>query len=268
MQVDTNVSEADVGEVRLGQEAFFTVQAFPGKTFRGNVTQIRHGPITVQNVVTYDVVIAVPNPDRSLFPGMTADTHIVTAEHDAVLRVPLPAVRFNPGGLAALGKTPSSRTPEAGRETVGADTARHRPQDRSENAGEAVAEREPRRPDGRGDDGRRRGDDGRRRGDDGRRRGDDGNRGGGARDGGDRPGRGESRRAHSQVWVLNDDGTLKAVAVTTGLDDGALIEVSGSDLHTGDKVVVNAITPESGGPRTPRTAPGQAQVFRQAGVRP
>ena len=59
MQVDTNVSEADVGEVRIGQDGFFTVQAFPGRTFRGKVTQIRHGPITVQNVVTYDVVVAV-----------------------------------------------------------------------------------------------------------------------------------------------------------------------------------------------------------------
>src|SRR6202012_590740 len=101
MQVDTNVSEADVGDVRLGQDAFFTVQAFPGKTFKGKVTQIRRGPITVQNVVTYDVVIAVDNPDRKLFPGMTADTHIVIDERDDVLRVPLPATRFSPEGLAA-----------------------------------------------------------------------------------------------------------------------------------------------------------------------
>src|SRR5476649_2371862 len=100
MQVDTNVSEADVGDVRMGQDAFFTVQAFSGKTFRGKVTQIRRGPITVQNVVTYDVVIAVPNADRSLFPGMTADAHIVIDERNDVLRVPLPAVRFTPEGLA------------------------------------------------------------------------------------------------------------------------------------------------------------------------
>jgi HlyD family secretion protein len=89
-----------VGEIRLGQNAFFTVQAFPGKTFRGRVSQIRRGPITVQNVVTYDVVVAVPNPDRSLFPGMTADMHIVIEEHDDVLRVPLPAIRFTPEGFA------------------------------------------------------------------------------------------------------------------------------------------------------------------------
>ena len=99
MQVDTNVSEADVGELRVGQDALFTVQAFPGRSFHGKVSQIRRGPITVQNVVTYDVVVAVPNPDRSLFPGMTADTRIVIDEHDDVLRVPLPAVRFTPEGV-------------------------------------------------------------------------------------------------------------------------------------------------------------------------
>jgi HlyD family secretion protein len=82
MQVDTNVSEADVGAVRLGQDASFTVQAFPGRTFRGRVRQIRRGPITVQNIVTYDVVVAFDNPQRLLFPGMTADTHVVIAEHD------------------------------------------------------------------------------------------------------------------------------------------------------------------------------------------
>jgi HlyD family secretion protein len=100
MQVDTNVSEADVGDVRLGQDANFTVQAFPGKAFKGKVTQIRRGPITVQNVVTYDVVIAVDNPDRKLFPGMTADAHIVIDERDDILKVPLPAVRFTPEGVA------------------------------------------------------------------------------------------------------------------------------------------------------------------------
>src|ERR1700691_4260624 len=106
MQGDTNVSEADVGGVRPGQRAYFTVQAYPNRTFWGTVRQIREGPITVQNVVTYDVVIDVKNDDLALFPGMTADAHIITAERSGVLRVPLPATRFNPEGLA--------RTPRAG----------------------------------------------------------------------------------------------------------------------------------------------------------
>lgn len=99
MQVDTNVSEADVSSVRPGQKVFFTVQAYPEKTFWGAVAEVRRAPITVQNVVTYDVVVAVDNPERLLFPGMTADTHIITDERRNVLRVPLPAVRFTPEGI-------------------------------------------------------------------------------------------------------------------------------------------------------------------------
>jgi HlyD family secretion protein len=106
MQVDTNVSEADVGGVKPGQRAYFNVQSFPNRTFWGSVRQIREGPITVQNVVTYDVVIDVKNEDLALFPGMTADAHIITAERSNVLRVPLPAIRFNPEGV--------SRTPRPG----------------------------------------------------------------------------------------------------------------------------------------------------------
>src|SRR5438105_15935055 len=72
MQIDANVSEADVGSVEEGQTASFTVDAFTGRTFAGKVSQIRNSPITVQNVVSYDTVIAVSNPDLKLKPGMTA----------------------------------------------------------------------------------------------------------------------------------------------------------------------------------------------------
>src|SRR5262249_4732715 len=99
MQVDTNVSETDVGNARVGQKASFTVEAFPGRTFWGTVSQVREAPITVQNVVTYDVVVSVDNPDFALLPGMTANTRIVTAERDDVLRVPLKALRFAPRGV-------------------------------------------------------------------------------------------------------------------------------------------------------------------------
>jgi HlyD family secretion protein len=104
MQVDTNVSEADVGEVHDGQRANFTVQAFPNRIFQAKVRQIRKGPITVQNVVTYDVVLDVENKDLALLPGMTSDTHIITAERKNVLRVPLPATRFVPEGLGRTGR--------------------------------------------------------------------------------------------------------------------------------------------------------------------
>ncbi|HYW93527.1 MAG TPA: efflux RND transporter periplasmic adaptor subunit [Gammaproteobacteria bacterium] len=103
MQVDTNVSESDIGQAHVGQKAVFTVEAYPGTTFDGVVTQVRQAPITVQNVVTYDVVIGVDNPDLKLFPGMTANARIITRERRNVLRVPLQALRFEPGGPLAAG---------------------------------------------------------------------------------------------------------------------------------------------------------------------
>lgn len=101
MQVDTNVSESDVGALRDGQAAEFKVDAFPERTFVGTVGQVRQAPITVQNVVTYDVVVNVPNPELLLKPGMTANVTIITAKRDNVLRVPIEALRFSPSGLAA-----------------------------------------------------------------------------------------------------------------------------------------------------------------------
>jgi HlyD family secretion protein len=98
MQVDTNVSESDVGRVREGQAASFTVDAYPGAPFTGKVAQVRNAPITVQNVVTYDVVIAVGNAQLELKPGMTANVSITTAQRTGVLRVPARALRFRPEG--------------------------------------------------------------------------------------------------------------------------------------------------------------------------
>jgi HlyD family secretion protein len=96
MQVDASVSESDVGPVRIGQPAEFTVDAFPHHPFPGEVTQVRQAPITVQNVVTYDVVLSVSNPEMLLKPGMTANARIITAEREDVLKVPLQALRFSP----------------------------------------------------------------------------------------------------------------------------------------------------------------------------
>jgi HlyD family secretion protein len=84
--------------VTVGQKAGFTVDAFPNRTFWGSVSQVRQSPITVQNVVTYDVVIGVSNPELLLKPGMTANARIVTAERDNILKVPLQALRFSPNG--------------------------------------------------------------------------------------------------------------------------------------------------------------------------
>jgi hypothetical protein len=356
MQVDTNVSEADVGDLRVGQAAYFTVQAFPGRSFRGRVWQIRRGPITVQNVVTYDVVVAFDNPQRLLFPGMTADTHIVTDEHDNVLRVPLPAIRFTPEGLGhaaggrrgaagaaeSAGSPPGAGRPETGESGAGAPGGENpaassppsppsplsstpAPSTSTSAAGAgAAAAPAGAAPGGGGAAGgetappgghrswRRHGDSpagaaGPGQGQDqsapeaGRRERGQGERGDGQREhrqgrhgaaagagegeggqgaAGGAAGRAGGERRHdgqraagragaaarhaARVWVLNADGTLHPVQVTTGLDDGTLIEVSGPGLRAGDRVVVNEIVPEDR--RRAGGGPGQGQGLRPPGA--
>jgi HlyD family secretion protein len=99
MEVDSNVSESDVGGVREGQSATFTIDAFPKRTFHGVVTQFRQSPQTVQNVVTYDIVIGADNRDLALMPGMTAAARIITDQKDDVIRVPNSALRYVPSGI-------------------------------------------------------------------------------------------------------------------------------------------------------------------------
>ena len=96
MQVDTNVEESDVGNIRVGQSATFTVDAYPGKMFHGQVIDVRKAPILTQNVVTYDVVIGVSNPELKLFPGMTANVRILTLRAENVLKVTNSILRLRP----------------------------------------------------------------------------------------------------------------------------------------------------------------------------
>jgi len=95
MQVDTNVSEADVSRIRVDQPSTFTVDAYPGQVFKGKVTSIRQAPINVANVITYDAVIGVSNADLKLFPGMTANVKILVNQRINVLRVPNSALRYH-----------------------------------------------------------------------------------------------------------------------------------------------------------------------------
>ena len=96
MQIDTNVAEADIGKVKVGQDVEFTVDAYPDSTFNGKVRQVRNAPITVQNVVTYDVVINVDNPEFKLKPGMTANVSIIISIKKDVLKIPNASLRFKP----------------------------------------------------------------------------------------------------------------------------------------------------------------------------
>jgi len=128
MQVDTNVSESDIGGITEGKEATFTVDAYPGYQFAGTIRQVRLAPINVQNVVTYNVVVNVDNQDLRLKPGMTANVSIVVAQREAVLKVPNAALRFTPPSAGQADRsTPSGKptkekgaeqTAEAGRGTI------------------------------------------------------------------------------------------------------------------------------------------------------
>jgi HlyD family secretion protein len=235
MQVDTNVSEADVGGVKAGQRAYFTVQSHPNRTFWGSVRQVREGPITVQNVVTYDVVIDVKNGDLALFPGMTADAHIITAERSNVLRVPLPAIRFNPEGL--------NRTPRAGGQSHDGSQGRVSGPGREGGASRDAAENQG-------------------------ASGEERHGPGGAAANGAGRGRSGASGGRAQIWLLRD-GKLVSVRVHTGLDDGTLIEVTGEGLRADDIVVVNAVRPNAPAtqPQGENRPPGTNTNVRGGGFR-
>ncbi|HEV8376894.1 MAG TPA: efflux RND transporter periplasmic adaptor subunit [Candidatus Polarisedimenticolia bacterium] len=198
MQVDSSVAEADVGRLQPGMEATFFVDAFPSERFTGTVRQIRNAPQTVQNVVTYDAVLDVSNPDLKLKPGMTANITFVTAERAGVLRVPNAALRFRPPPEMAA----SLRDGAAG-ETGG----------RTASAA------------GRG----------KGRGGGGGGPGAGGGRGGWGRGGTD--GGGEAGTPDRKtVWVLRDDKPVR-VPFRAGVTDGSVTEMTEGQLREGDKVI-------------------------------
>jgi HlyD family secretion protein len=136
MQIDANVAEADVGALEIDQDVDFTVDAFPMRTFRGKVVQVRNAPITVQNVVTYDTVIGVSNPDLKLKPGMTANVSIIVAQKDNVLQIKNAALRYRPAEAASAEMSSAkvasggstSRTPGSGQRGAGRE---RRPSERT-----------------------------------------------------------------------------------------------------------------------------------------
>jgi HlyD family secretion protein len=118
MQVNASIDESDIGRVAAGQYVSFTVDAYPGDTFRGTMAQVRLQPAVVQNVTTYSAIIDVPNPELKLKPGMTATVSVEIARRNGVLRVPNTALRFTPTAemLAALGGTAAERPRGKGRD--------------------------------------------------------------------------------------------------------------------------------------------------------
>jgi HlyD family secretion protein len=124
MQIDANVAEADVGVVKIDQNVDFTVDAFPMETFHGKVVQVRNAPITVQNVVTYDTVIGVSNPELKLKPGMTANVSIVVAHKDDVLQIKNAALRYRPPDATSVATTRTG-TSRSGRPVGGRSGGPH-----------------------------------------------------------------------------------------------------------------------------------------------
>jgi HlyD family secretion protein len=230
MQVQASVDEADIGKVAAGQSASFTVDAYPDMAFTGSVKQIRLQPVTVQNVVSYDVVISVPNPELKLMPGMTANLTIAVARAEDVLNVPAAALRFSPpdgGKGAGKGKGEwSKRNASAGDSALtasGGDSAG------SHNRGAG------RGGDSTGVRGGRRGDSTMVRG---AGSGHDSTEGSHRRrqggENGERAGR-DRAQASGRVWVL-ENGKPKPIHVRTGLSDGTRTEITGR-IEPGTEVI-------------------------------
>jgi len=209
MQVDTSIAEADVGKLRDGMDATFTVDAFPYDRFKGTIRQIRNNSTTVQNVVTYDAVIDVENPELKLRPGMTANVTVVIAERESVLRVPNAAMRFRPPAPPPGEAKAGEGKPGAG---GGAGSGAGRP------AGGGTA-------------------------------GTGGGAGGGPAGGGaaGRPGSRAITTDQRTVWRLAD-GKLEPVRIRIGITDGTLTEVLSGDVKPGDKLVTDMIGGNSGTP--------------------
>jgi HlyD family secretion protein len=211
MQIDSNVAEADIGGVEEGQQVTFNVDAYPYRTFYGTVTQVRNSPTTVNNVVTYDCVIGVENPDYKLKPGMTANPlNIIIAQRPDALKIPNATLRFRPAEAGASEKTTNASPTQA----VQGSNAVARP---SGNFG------------GPGSFGG------------GRPSGGFGGQGGfgGGRSGGFGGAGGHGGQLTRTVYVLSGEGgdaTLKPVQIKTGITDGVFTEVL-SGLKEGDLVV-------------------------------
>jgi HlyD family secretion protein len=269
MRVNASVDEADVGRVREGQEVTFHVDAFPERDFVGRVEQVRLNPTAVQNVVTYNTIVAVDNQDLLLRPGMTATVSIVVRKAADALRLPASALRFRPEGFVRPGAG-AARTgaPSADGGSGGVAIASDR-QGPDAVGGGAGAPRTA-SPGGSGRSGDQGGSRGpaaggqRGPGAGGWRRGGDAAAPGGAQPAG--PGRGPGRP--TTVFVLDESGQPKPVEVRVGVSDGQHVEVR-EGLEEGAVVITGTEIPGAragAGPRpgsSPSSNPFNPQFQRR-----
>jgi HlyD family secretion protein len=207
MQAEADVDQADIGRIRVGQVARFTVDAYPEEEFRGTITQVRLNATTNVNVVTYPVIIEVANPDGRLRPEMTADVTIEVATVHDVLRVANAALRFRPTDVgepseSTAGASPRARGAEA---SQGAATGGGRGGFQGPRPGEAAERSAPQAgPRGAGD--------------------------------------AEAGAVLRTVYVVDAAGALLPTPIRTGLSDGRFSEVTGGELKEGEAVVVGFAT--------------------------
>jgi HlyD family secretion protein len=239
MQVQADVDQSDIGRIAVGQLARFTVDSYPDQEFRGRISQIRLNATVSQNVVTYPVIIEVPNPDEKLRPKMTANVTIDVSQVHDVLRVANSALRFKPdtavenapaAGSARIGgsapaSTETTQTTESATTSTGApsaDRAARRRARMQQNGGTSTA--------GGGMSPEERA----------ARMGDRTAGVGGAA--GALGGPPAARKRPQTVYVLGADNKLKAVEIRTGITDGHYTQIISGDLKPGDNVVIGLAT--------------------------
>lgn len=227
MLVYAKTDESDVGRIRPGQPVMFKVDAFPNETFRGQVQEVRMNATVVQNVVTYDTIVAFDNPDRKLFPGMTAYVTIPVARAQDVVKIPNGALRYKPsfdqkqlvdlcqkyGVTVGACATGGRRAPASA--------------DESEQGSGSASQ-------GGSHSGQR------------AQAGGQGANGGGARDGQfGQPGQNGGAASQAVVWKLTADKSVQPVKVSTGITDFTFTELKDGSVNDGDQLV----TGETGGNR-------------------
>ena len=235
MQVITNTDEADVGKLKPGMEATFTVDAYTGETFHGKIRQVRLAATTVQNVVTYNAVIDVSNPDLRLKPGMTANIKIEIEKAQNVLRLPNAAIRFKPE-LSDVAMADAFK--RAGEERF---YSFYKNQGNRSQGGTQAGFQSTRAG------GAAMGFAGGNRGGSGSQMNRDGQSGGGT----------ANRGRRTPVWIMGEDKLLRPVVVKLGLTDGVTTQITDGKLKEGDKIILSAeVTGSRSASSTTTRAPG------------
>lgn len=229
MQVIANIDQADIGLVERAKSVKFTVDAFPGKDFDGKIQQMRLNPQNVQNVVTYNVVIDVSNPEQKLKPGMTANLTITIDERNNVLKVPNSALRFTPQDAAG----------QRNRNSAGNSSGQGSRRRQAENAGDAAGSNPAAQGGGQQGSGERR----------------------------FAPASAPVLEGQTRlVWVLGQDGKPQSRRIKVGLTDGASIEVVEGNLQEGEMVITGqTISGGSSSQNTQTSAPGFGGAPRTGG---